>query len=244
MKRTRNGNGFTGRKQTKFRRTVPGSFAFKPRSLPSLGIELKFYDQKLLQSALASPTDATGGEKNPSAVISLNTIVQGDGESQRDGRQVTNKKISVKVIIKLEPQANEGTPAEPTVVWVALIRNKQTNGLLLNSEDVVTNPGANAITAASPFNNLKFVKKFSTLATHTEVFDAPAYAVFDGTNIDQGGQMRAFEFHVPLNFTTNYSAATEDIANTVDNSINIIAFCNNTDLAPSISYSSRLRFVG
>ncbi len=215
-----------------------------PRTAGFLGIELKFYDQRVIQSALTAPTDATGGEHNPSATISLNTVTQGDGESQRDGREILMQRISIRGIIRIPPQANQIVSSEPTVCWVALVLDTQTNGALLNSENVVTNIGSNAITAASPFNNLQFSKRFRIMAKRQMTFDAPAYATFDGTNIEQGGMTKVFEFHVPLKIKVNYTDTTETIANIVDNGLNIIAFCNNTELAPTLSYSSRLRFNG
>ena len=44
---------------------------------------------------LTSPTDASGGELNPTGVITLNSVTQGDGKSQRDGRRLTMLSVYV-----------------------------------------------------------------------------------------------------------------------------------------------------
>lgn len=209
-----------------------------------MGIENKFYDSTLDQAALTSPTDASGGEKNPSATISLNTVVQGDGESNRDGRQISMNKISVVGNFKVAPQANQTASSEPTICYCALILDTQTNGALLNSEDVFKNVGGTANLAAQPYRNLQFTKRFRVLASIRRVFDAPAYATYDGTNIEQGGMTQTFEMHVPLKVLTQYSNTTETIANIVDNGLNIVAWCSSTELAPKLSYAARLRFTG
>lgn len=209
-----------------------------------LGIELKFYDQKLIKSALTAPTDASTGEHNPSDTVSLNTVVQGDGESNRDGRQIVMKKLSVKGVIEVAFKINATLLHNAPIIFIAIVLDRQTNGALLNSEDVFKNPGANAITAASPFNNLQFIKRFQVLKT-LQFQVQQQQAVYDGTNIELGGFHRKFEMHVNLrNLTVNYSATTESIANITDNGLNIVAYCSDTTVVPTLSYMSRLRFVG
>ncbi len=208
-----------------------------------LGIELKFYDTSLISSALTGPTDASGGEKNPSATISLNTVVQGDGESQRDGRQITMKSIHLKGIIDVPVQANQTVTDTASDVFIALVQDKQTNGALLNSEDVFTNPGADARTATSPFKNLQFQRRFRILAVKKLRLPQPT-VVWDGTNVEQGGYQIPWEIYKSFSIGVNYSATTETIANITDNGLNVIAYTSNSTAAPTLSYNSRLRFVG
>ncbi len=83
-RRTNGGRRF-GVKRTKFMATphivstrVPVTRGRNIRTAGFTGIELKFYDTFLIAGSLTSPTDATGGEHNPSATISLNTVTQDD----------------------------------------------------------------------------------------------------------------------------------------------------------------------
>ncbi len=210
----------------------------------ALGVELKFYDQKLINAALTAPTDATGGEHNPSATISLNTVVQGDGESNRDGRQIVMKKLSVMGNIFVPAQTNQTVSDEAGLVYVSIVLDTQTNGALLNSEDVFKNVGAAAVTAAQPFHNLAFTNRFRVLKSVKIEMDQQNQ-VHDATNIEIEGYTKPFEMHVNFkDLVVNYSNTSETILNITDNGLNIIAWCSNTGQAPVLNYQSRLRFVG
>lgn len=207
--------------------------------------ELKFYDTSLVTVSVTAPTGAAGAEHNPSATISLNTVVQGDGESNRDGRQIQMTSIGVRGHIRTPVETNQTVTDETLMVMVALVLDTQTNGALLNSEDVFINPSADALLAAQPWHNLQFSKRFRVLKTQTIVFERSPELTFDGTNMEQGAMLQRFEMFVDLKgMVTTYSAATEDIANIVDNGLNIVAFANSTALGPKLSYQARLRFMG
>lgn len=210
-----------------------------------LSIEKKFYDQKLINAALTSPADATGGEHNPSATISLNTVVQGDGESNRDGRQIVMKSVTVKGNILVPAQTTQTVLDVATTVFIALVQDTQTNGALLNSEDVFTNPGANAQTATQVFRNLKFIKRFKVLkVVQLELPQPESQQVSSGAIVVGGYQVPWSLFKSLANVKVNYSSTSESIVNIVDNGLNIVAWCSNTSTAPAISYHSRLRFLG
>ncbi len=222
--------------------------AANPRIGGFLGIELKFYDQKLIQSALTAPTDATGGEHDPSATIVLNTVTQGDGESQRDGRKITMRSIYIDGVIDCAKQAGQGSADNATGIFIALVLDTQTNGATISSEQVFLNPGANAITAATPFRNLQFTKRFKVLATRrfimqdANIANATSFSADNG--IIAGGIQKRFKIFKKLVLETQYSGTTETVANITDNSLHVIAFCTDTGMAPKISYSCRLRYVG
>ncbi len=233
-------------RMTTFRRRRP--FARNARTGGFLGIEIKFYDQKLIDAALTAPTDASGGEHDPSATLMLNTVTQGDGESQRDGRKLTMRSIYVEGVINAAKQASQSSSDNATGIFVALVLDTQSNGATLNSEDVFTNPGANALTAAAPFRNLQFTKRFRVLATYKTTLQNSAMANATSFSADSGvvasGQRRTFKFFKNLGHNVLYSGTTETIANITDFSLHIIAYCTDVGMAPKISYSSRLRFVG
>lgn len=209
-----------------------------------LGIEKKFYDQKLINAALTAPTDASGGEHNPSATLTLNSVDQGDGESQRDGRQMVMKSITVKGTILVPAQTGQTALDLATTVFIALVQDTQTNGALLNSEEVFKNPGANAQTATLVFKNLQKIKRFKVLKQILLTLPQPE-STWDGTDLDVGGYQIPWSMFKSLpNVKVNFSGTTETIANIVDNSLHIIAWCSNTSTAPALNYHSRLRFMG
>ncbi len=215
------------------------------RTAGFLGIEKKFYDTSLVGGALTAPTDVSGGEHNPSATICLNSVTQGDGESQRDGRQIAMKSVHLKGQIRAAKQANQIASDQAGTYFIAVVQDTQTNGALLNSEDVFVNPAANANTATSLWRNLQFEKRFRVLWKKRGALRDPNM-VWDGTNIEQGGYEVPFEANLALrDMKVNYSGTTETIANITDNSLSVVAFAGSSvDLAPLLDYNARLRFVG
>lgn len=207
-----------------------------------MGIEKKFYDTSLVQSTLLSSIIA--GEHNPTADISLNTVTQGDGESQRDGRQISMDSITLKGAIELPTEANRTTMNLSGYTYVAIVLDKQTNGALLNSEDVFINPGSANSLIANPFRNLQFIQRFQVLAWKR--IRHPAQATqFDATNIEQGGRHLPFQLFAKLKgMKVNYTNTTEVIANITDNGLNVVAFTSSTTQAPVLTYKARLRFYG
>ena len=232
---------FTGRK-----RRVPVSTArftrARRRTGGFTGIELKFYDTSLVGNAIAEPTDASGAEVDPSATIALNTVTQGDGESQRDGRRMSMASIHIKGRVTQAALINQAQGIVPGNWMVALVLDKQTNGAQLNSEDVFTNPAASANLAIRPFRNLQFQDRFRVLAIRTGQFKDPSMT-HDGTNIEVGGMGVNFEMNVALKgMKTTFTGTTETIANITDNSLHMIAYQGGAALL--LNYNSRLRFRG
>lgn len=209
-----------------------------------LGIEYKFYDQSLVGASLTAPTDASGMEHNPSATICLNTVTQGTGEKQRDGKNICMKSLYIEGIIEVPQQANQTVTDTAGVVFIAIVLDKQTNGALLNSEDVYLNVAGSAKVAATPFRNLEYSKRFRILAKKRIKLPQPITS-YDGTNMEQHGYQIPFKFWIKLpNIISTYSDTTETIANITDNSISLLACSTSLGLAPTITYQSRLRFVG
>ncbi len=213
------------------------------RTAGLLGVELKFYDTSLVNATLLAVTGSTGGEHNPSATITLNSVTQGDGASSRDGRKIVMKNISLKGLITHANTIDQTALSPQIEVFVALVLDTQTNGVLLKSEDVFTNKGAAANMGVHPFNNMTNVPRFRILKRRTFKLGLPQ-AVYDGTNIEESGVKMAFDWYINLgNLVINYNAGiTESIANIVDNSLNIIAWADQAEV--KLSYNARMRFVG
>jgi len=206
--------------------------------------ELKFYDSKLASGTINATSDASGGEQDPSATVLLNTVVQGDGEENRDGRQILMKNISIRGTISVAAQTNQVAGDQSPTIFIALVLDKQTNGVTIASEDVYKNESASAVLATSPFRNLQNIKRFRVLKTLR--FALPqAEMVWDGTNIEQSGFTFPWEMYAELNnLQVNYSGTTETVASITDNSLHLIGWTSHTDLVPTMNYNARLRFVG
>jgi len=207
-----------------------------------LGIELKYKDSALVSSALAAPTDASAGEKDPATLLALNSIAQGDGEQERDGKQVCIKSVYVSGVVDVPVQANLTAGTVDPTIYVALVLDKQTNGAQLNSEDVFVNPGASAVTAASPLRNLQYTSRFQVL--DSVLLHPPARQLsYDGTNIESSGTRMPFKLSNTQDIITNYIATTAVVAAIQDHSLHVIAYTSSATGAV-ISYNARVRFVG
>lgn len=212
---------------------------------PTIAIERKFYDTSLVSANIASPTDATGGEQDPSATSMITTPAQGDGEQNRDGKQIICDFVEITGnVIKgaLETQPN---PELGTRVYLACVLDTQSNGAQLNSEDVYKNTGASQNLATAVQRNLLFGKRFKILKK--EVFDFNPFIGATGANDFASNAMsQSFNWFIPLNnLKINFNAGTTaSIANVIDNSIHMIAFSNQTTPQQTLSYNARLRFYG
>ncbi len=209
------------------------------------GMELKFYDTAALNQALDTNVGGEDGEHDESATIGPSTILQGSGEKQRIGRRATFVSWRVNGLIHCPIIINQTAAPEPTAIFVALIWDKQTNGALLNSEDVYINDTANTRTSTNLQRNLEHSRRFQVLRTWKTTIQTPNMS-YDGTNIEVGGTQRHFDLNVRFRtpIIANYKSTAETIANSTDNSLHVLAWCSNTEQAPTLSYTSRLRFRG
>jgi len=139
---------------------------------------------------------------------------------------------------------NEVVPKDDVDYFVALVLDKQTNGAQLNSEDVFKNTIAAAATAANPVRNLLFANRFQVLKEWRGTLTPPAVS-FDGTNMEVWGSSERIECFIPMDLPVNFnSGTTASVANVIDNSLHMIAFCNGTGLAANLHYNARIRFMG
>lgn len=212
-----------------------------------LALELKYLDCARTLLALTAPTDCSGGEINPTSGCTgcLSAPAQGDTFEQRDGTKITIKSILVQGSINIANQVDQVAVDFVPVVTVALVLDKQTNATTLNSEDVYANLSGEALQNYSVLRVPSFSKRFKVLKFKTIPLTNPSIQ-FDGTNIEQGGYSIPFTFSKNLNLDVAFKTGvtTANVTAVVDNSLHLIAWTNNTGLAPNIGYNSRIRFYG
>jgi len=232
------------KRPTLTRRRVPrrGTMA----TMGFLRIERKFYDNGIAATNIASPTDASGGEMDPSSGT-IGTPAVGDGEQNRDGKQLAWLYLDLNGIINIPSQEDVANPPGAVSVYLAVILDTQTNGAQLNSEDVFKNTAGSALMAACPLKNLLFGPRFRILKAKTFQFNFVQTSV-EGDNLHSTtGQQTIFRWYIPLRgLKVNHNAGTTaSIANVIDNSLHVIAYSSNSvSQAPTLSYNSRVRFVG
>lgn len=211
-----------------------------------LGIERKFYDTSLTGGVLTAPTDATGGEFDPSATSMITTPTVGDGEQQRDGKQIAMLYIDINGVIQTVELAGVANSPPTLQIFVAIVLDTQSNGAQMNSEDCFKNTTAGAQVAPNPLRNLLFGKRFRILKSHNFILQPMNTCVLAGPLFTTGAMRRNFHWFIPLKgLKVNFNAGTTaSIANVIDNSVHVIAYTNSVTGTPTISYNARLRFVG
>jgi len=214
-----------------------------------LGIELKYLNYALAGAALVAPADASGGEFDPATALALNAIAQGDGEQQRDGKQVNIKSCYITGVVDIPATVNQTTAKNIPTVFIALVLDKQTNGAQLSSELVFENPsgslaGSPTVGAANPLRNMQYTSRFDVLDSVCIELEQPQVA-FDGTNLETAGSRTPFKLSWTGDLMTQFTGTSATVSVIQDNSLHLIAFAGpDISAAPVISYNSRVRFVG
>lgn len=238
--RSRGRMAFTGRNRIALRNQRTGGL---------LGLEVKYLDTYAANTALTAPANAAGGSIEPSGGCTgcLSAPAQGDGPSNREGNKIVVKSIFVECNVSYNTQASR-TVADPLPdIYIALVMDTQTNGATIASEEVFTNPSAETYQAAQPLRNMSWTSRFKVLATKRFTVRSISLtgSPTTGDVIISGAHRNvnlAWRGDMPVTFTTG--STTADVANVTNNSIHLIAFTSSTNLAVSLSYTSRIRFVG
>jgi len=209
-----------------------------------LGIEKKFFDTFKTTTVIANPANCTGGELDPATDNCLNGVVQGDGESNRDGKNYIIKSLHFNGRVVTNSQNNKTVGWIPPSVFIAIVLDTQTNGAQLNSEDVYTNPLGSSATNTCLQRNLQYSSRFRVLKTWKLDFNDPPFS-WDGTDLESCGQSQSIEAHLDnLNIKVSCSATTGTVAAITDNSLHVIGFTTNGTETVNLCYNSRIRFMG
>lgn len=210
-------------------------------------MEHKFLDTSCLNRALTAPTDATGGvcAVTGGATGCITAPAQGDGASDRDGNRIMIDQINCLVNIIVPAQANATAADTSCVVFIALVQDQQTNAATFTSEQVFANPSASANMAGDPFRNMSNTARFRVLKMKRLILRIPTLT-YDGTNIEQSGFHTncrlSWKGKMPVQFLT--TSTTGNVSGVTDNSVNLVAYCSNVELAPSFNCATRVRFWG
>lgn len=227
-----------------------------------LGVELKFLDEKVDwgDAGTLRYLDAATAEIDPPTPDCLNALSEGSGVSQRIGRKVTNKMITIRGAVvwpAISFDAAVDFVANPNAV-IFLVLDTQTNGAQLNSEDVFTafTAFADHQVMTNVFRDQERVARFRVLAKVTLCCPNRNMGqdVAGGKNVYERVYV-PFEINKKLNFETTYNATATPatVSQIVDNSLHMIGYCDGIGIPgtapvlssqPRLVYASRLRYVG
>lgn len=206
--------------------------------------EIKFYDTSKKNASLAIGQDATGGELNQSSTICLTTMPQGVGECDRLGRTATVTNVHVNGVVRIFSTSSTSAIDNQPIVFLALVLDKQTNGVQLKSEDVFVNQGTDNSLAACPFINLVNRDRFEIL--DSVQFEMQIYtAAYTGSSVTlMAGITAMFHLEYDGEIPIEYDGTTETIANSTSNSVQIVGWTSSNSGDPQVFYNARTRFVG
>ena len=176
-----------------------------------LGIEKKFVDYSVVGSTVAMNSGWASCEYDPATVNQLCGVAQGDGESQRDGKNYIIKDLMISGTFEWYPEANQTAgEIQPQVFW-AIVLDTQTNATQLNSEDVYNNPGADGSTNCHPLRDLQYSSRFKVLKKGFGLLPVPSIS-FDGTNIEANGTTYRFKAYLKnLNIKVETKGTTANV---------------------------------
>lgn len=208
-----------------------------------IGMEKKFHDfEKATTTVVAT---VAGSEQDPATVNCLNGIAQGDGESQRDGRNYVIDSLYIKGEVNTVAQeattANRANLKPFEEVSVALVLDTQTNGAQAAAENVFVDP-SNTELDCKLLRNLQYNTRFRVLWEENLHLDFNTLA-HDGTQYYTLGTSRGFKIWLPnLKIPVTTTGTSANVSVISNNSLHMIAV-SRAGLA-RIEYHGRLRFRG
>lgn len=213
---------------------------FKRRNVRTggfLGIERKFFDTEVNNGAFA-----TSWTIEEPATTGLTAIAQGDGESNRDGKNYIIDSIHIKGFLNSAVQESQTAPLADILCRLVLVLDTQTNGAVLTATSVMDAGQSDDVIA---FRNLQFTRRFKVLWDRSFVIKR------NNTNEGAANLFAAAATNGPF-FKVNHvfkgglpvtmSSTEADIANVTDNSIHMIGIATSTDAM--LDYQCRVRFRG
>lgn len=206
--------------------------------------ERKYFDSEV--NAFTLPTTAqffTNCEADPAALNCLFAPVTGDDIQNRTGRKVQVISIKIRGEIQLGAQSNQAVQDQMSLVRLALVMDKQTNGTQLSSEDVFATPTAAVGNGYLSFQNPAFFGRFKVLKDKYMTLSPPV-SVYDGTNIEQSGYSRFFKWNIKFKkpIVVHFNATNGGtVADIVDNSFHVLGGQTTGGLVV-LSYKCRTTF--
>lgn len=212
-----------------------------------LATEYKYCDIAFDASqALTAPADCTGMELPPSAAnTNIFTTSQGDTAISRDGNKIMVKEIMIRGHVYWVRSSDAADVPQYSIVALWLVLDTQTNGAACNSEDVFQNTSGSATLGPYAYKNTYFGPRFRILKKW--FLRRPPIAVgTDGANtMSCQSNLVPFSYYKKCNIPVTYAQESTGLITDIrDNSLHLMGCANSTDGTPSISWSSRIRFVG
>lgn len=236
-----------------------------PRDLRRLrfGREQKFHDESVVGRALIANTNYTGSTVNPTMSKCLNAVPPGEGPQERLGRSIVMQSIHITGFVEIPVQTNAAIAPLPLssaiTVLISLFMDKQTNNDVMDPNELYVNKALDKATAPVGFRNLKFMHRYKVLADKVCMTPVRASSPLDKgppfvPQVVQQINGVKFPFSLYHRFPKGgqkmiFSDTMHEIEAISDFSLQMLAI-GSDDFGqfitenPTISYQSRLRYLG
>lgn len=204
-----------------------------------VGRELKYVDQSVSGTTL---TDNTWTVLDPS-LNCLNGIVQGDGKSERDGRNYIIKSVHINGYLKLDAEESSISTVSDLLARVAIIHDGQTNNGSPTATDVYEDGDINS------FRNLEWIRRFTVCKEKKIRIPCSQSQVNEGTTNAFAHGSIVIPFKMNINITSplwvNTNGTTGSVSSITDNSFHFMVCALTDSNSPvRVYYTSRVRFCG
>jgi len=226
---------------------------FVPRSLgnPLSYTERKFWDTVVIDRIVPTVgTTFSGAMVDPGTQNCLFTPITGAEMYNRISRKVYVKKISISGRVTLPALSNLTTidVLNPMVVRVILCIDKQTNGVQMNSQDLIGALSGVASESIDMFQNPAFFGRFQVLKDKKFVLQDASTLTEQSFVIDRSGLTRTFKWVVKFRkpIVVHYNNVNNGtVGDIVDCSFHLLAAVNQSTSAsyPLLNYRARTVFT-
>lgn len=217
--------------------------------------EMKYFDTEKQSTAIAACTTTwvAGTMMDPTTTINLGDAAIATPQclfapkvsaalNGRIGRKCKVFSIKIRGYIFVTTQAAQAAADPMSIIRLMLVLDKQTNATQMTGAQLINDAGA-AGTTLNAFQNPNNFGRFNVLKQKIIPVGNPGgfndAATTGATNGISKPFKMTFKFRSPIvvNFNATNGGTVADI---IDNSFHIVAGCDNTNLAPTLIYYSRV----
>lgn len=181
-------------------------------------------------------------EQDPATLLTLFAPIQGDDIINRQAKRCFVKSVKVKGFVTVPQQTAQTVADGSSITRVILYQSTRTNGTQPQAEEVIASGSATTNNVAA-FQNTNGFGKFKILKDKYFQRGNNTIAGVTGS-VEQSGSQLPFKFNIKFNkpVEVNFQTNGGTIASVIDNSFHMIAATNNTTLAQTLTYKSRVSF--
>lgn len=208
---------------------------------------MKFLDAYLTAvKTFVSNGTAVNGEFEPSAGCTgcLSAPASGSDNDQRIGRRINVVAFDITGVVYNDGK-NSSANLQLPVVYLALVRDKETNGVALASENVYSNLTGLAAAAITPVVNRANIPRYEVIKEEWMNLEKVPWSVGNAASANHPPTYHPFKWTirfcepVPVHFN---SGTTANATAVVDNSWHLIGYSNtaSSNVVVNLLYSSRM----